>query len=181
MKSTLLASVLLFCCIFISGCVNQSTKTANWPSEIPPRDYFEDLYEADANNKKMQPLKDYLMWVTRFYEGWELYRNGWTKVTQDSLRTVKNPAAAAEIKMKMDLIGKIIAGEWSKAKANSRIQTRHIAIWGNALVESIKRNEELALINRVLADAAGLVEQKIGADDVTAERYYPKDKDDVFG
>ena len=41
-----------------------------------------------------------------------------------------------------------------------------------------KRGEELKLINRVLSDVNNLVAKKIDIDDIKAERYYAKDKDD---
>ena len=135
-------------------------------------------YESDLDNKASEELDEYLLWVVRFYEGWELYSNGWTKVTQDSLRGVKDPAVAREIKTKMDLIGQGIALEWPKNKKDRRIYTRHIVVWGNALIESIKRDQELPLINKVLADVNALVACQVRVDDIKAERYFPHDSDD---
>jgi hypothetical protein len=152
----------------------------HWPKDMPPRAYFIASYEADDENKKSEDLDEYLLWVVRFYQGWELYRNGWTQVTADSLIGVNDPALAHEIKTKMDLIGKAIGSEWPKNKKDRRILTRHIVVWGNALVESIKRGQELALINRVLADTDGLVQHRIDLEDIKAERYFPRDGDDVF-
>lgn len=174
--------LLLSVSVLLSSCASRAPIHANnWPADIPSRDYFVARYEADIDNKASEDLDEYLLWVVRFYQGWELYSNGWTKVTQDSLHGVKDPVLAQEIKTKMDLIGQGIASEWPKNKKDRRIFTRHIVVWGNALVESIKRDQELHLINRVLADVNGLVAHQVAVDDIKAERYFPRDVgDDIF-
>jgi hypothetical protein len=177
MKSPFLLT-LIISLLLISGCVSHPPQQASWPTDIPPRDYFVASYEADVDNKATEDLDEYLLWVIRFYKGWELYGNGWSKVTRDSLHGVTDPVVAQEIKTKMDLIGQGIASEWPKNKKDRRIFTRHIVVWGNALVEAIKRDQELPLINRVLADVNGLVEHKVAVEDIKAERYFPRDKDD---
>jgi len=173
------SSVIVCAILFLSSCVSHPPQQANWPKDIPAREVFVAHFESDLDNKKNEDLDEYLLWVVRFYEGWELYHNGWTKVTVDSLHGVNDPATAAEIKTKMDLIGLGIACEWAKNKKDRRIYTRHIVIWGNALVESIKRNQELPLINRVLSDVNGLVVNKVAIDDIKPERYFPRE-DDIF-
>ncbi|GGY69013.1 hypothetical protein GCM10011613_11660 [Cellvibrio zantedeschiae] len=173
--------LLVISSFLLTACVSHAPQQANWPKDIPPRDYFVAHYENDIDNKATEDLDEYLLWVIRFYKGWELYSNGWTKVTEDALHGVKDPVVAQEIKTKMDLIGQGIASEWPKNKKDRRIFTRHIVVWGNALVEAIKRDQELPLINRVLADVNGLVAYQVAVDDIKAERYFPRDKgDDVF-
>jgi len=178
MKSRFLLSLLVVSFLLLTACVSRPPQQADWPADIPSREFFVAQYEADEDNKGAEDLDEYLLWVIRFYKGWELYGNGWTKVTQDSLHGVKDPLVAQEIKAKMDLIGQGIASEWPKNKKDRRIYTRHIVVWGNALVESIKRDQELLLINRVLADVNGLISRKVGVDAIKAERYFPRDKDD---
>lgn len=174
--------LVIFSLLFLTACANHVPKEEDWPSDMPSRAFFVAAYNADADNKKGQDLDEYLLWVLRFYKGWELYRNGWTQVTSDSLIGVKNPQNAQEIKTKMDLVGSGIASEWAKNKSNRRVLTRHVVVWGNALIESIKRGEteEVKLINRVLTDLNGLLDKDLDLDAVNADRYYPKDKDDVF-
>ncbi len=180
MKTILSIFVSCLVVILLTACVSRPVKETQWPAEIPAHAYFVQHFEEDAENKKGQDIDEYLMWVLRFYNGWELYSNGWTKTTAASLQGVKDPLVAQEIKTKMGLIGKGIAGEWAKNKSSRRVLTRHVVVWGNALIESIRRDEELKLINRVLNDLNGLLEYKIGLDEIKAERYYSKDKDDVF-
>jgi len=180
MKSKFLYSVVLLCFVLLTACATHVPQDANWPTDIPSRAFFVAHYESDLENRVDQDVDEYLLWVLRFYKGWELYRNGWSKVTEDSLHGVTDPALAQEIKTKMGLIGEGIACEWAKSKKDRRVLTRHVVVWGNALIESIKRDQELALINRVLADLNGLLQNQIALDDVKAERYFPRDGDDVF-
>lgn len=181
MKSRFLFLLIISSFLLLTACVSHAPQQANWPKDIPPREYFVAHYENDIDNKATEDLDEYLLWVIRFYEGWELYSNGWAKVTKDALHGVKDPVVAQEIKTKMDLIGQGIASEWPKNKKDRRIFTRHIVVWGNALVEAIKRDQELPLINRVLADVNGLVAYRVSVEDIKAERYFPRDgSDDVF-
>jgi hypothetical protein len=180
MKSRILVSIAVACFVFLSACSTRVPQADTWPKDIPSRAFFVAHYESDLENKDGQDVEEYLLWVLRFYKGWELYHNGWTKVTDDSLHGVTNPVLAQEIKTKMDLIGEGIACEWAKNKKDRRILTRHVVVWGNALIESIKRDQEIPLINRVLADVNGLLENQIALDDVKAERYFSRDGDDTF-
>ncbi len=180
MKAKFLLSLILLCSTFLTACTTRVPQEANWPTDIPAREFFISRYESDLENKSGQDVDEYLLWVIRFYKGWELYRNGWSKVTEDSLYGVTDPALAREIRDKMGLIGEGIACEWAKNKKDRRILTRHVVVWGNALVESIKREQQLGLINRVLADLNGLLLNQVALDDIKAERYFPRDGDDVF-
>lgn len=180
MKFNILLSLSLICLLLLNGCATRAQKIANWPSDMPSREFFVAHYDADAENKDGQDVDEYLLWVLRFYKGSEWYSNGWSKVTEDSLHGVTDPALAQEIRTKMNLIGEKVASEWAKNKKDRRILTRHVVVWGNALIESIKRDQELPLINRVLADVKGLLTHQVGIDDVKAERYFSRDGDDVF-
>lgn len=180
MKSRIFYSIIILSMVLLTACVNRPPNASHWPADMPSRDFFVAAFNTDLENKADQKLDDYLLWVVRFYKGWELYRNGWSQVTEDSLIGVTDPALRQEIKTKMDFIGWSIACEWAKSKKDRRILTRHVVVWGNALIESIKRGEELKLINRVVSDVTAILESKIDLDDIKAERYYPKDKDDAF-
>ena len=180
MKTVLRSSLLFVSMSLVSACTSHAPKQANWPQGMPSRDYFVAQFESDPVNKQDEELDEYLLWVVRFYEGWELYHNGWIKVTKDSVATVKDAQKAEEITHKMNLIGQGIASEWAKGKKDRRILTRHIVVWGNALVESIKRDQEIPLIDRVLADVNGLVAKEVAIDEIRADRYFPRDGDDVF-
>lgn len=180
MKCRFFLYVVLLSFTLLTACTSHPPKSAQWPRELPSREYFVANYDADIENKKSQDLDEYLMWVLRFYQGWELYHNGWTRVTVDSLRTVTDPVEAEAIKSHMYIIGKNIAGEWAKNKKERRVLTKHVAVWGNALVESIKRGKELALVEKIDIDITNLLAERLSINDIKPERYFPADKDDVF-
>lgn len=151
-----------------------------WPSDMPSRAYFLNIYEADEANKKVQTKEEYLTWIVRFYSGWELYRRGWIKMTDELVAQVEDPGQVKEIRYKVDRIGRLVSGEWAKKADTRTIYLRHVSIWGNALLESLDRNEALPLVNRVNQDVDDLLAHRIKADIITAERYFPVDEDDPF-
>ncbi len=173
--------------ILISGllaCSTTSNKIAreanSWPQGMPSRAYFVKVYEADKVNKDIQTQEEYLTWIVRFYNGWELYRRGWIKMTDELVAQVEDPHQVKEIKHKIDRIGRLVSGEWAKKSDTRTIYLRHVSIWGNALLESLDRNEALPLINRVNQDVDDLLAHKINANVITAERYFPPDENDPF-
>jgi hypothetical protein len=151
-----------------------------WPNAMPSRAYFLKVYDADEANKKIQTQEEYLTWIVRFYSGWELYRRGWIKMTDELVAQVKDPAQVKEIRYKIDRIGRLVSGEWAKKSDTRTIYLRQVSIWGNALLESLDRDQALPLINRVNQDVDDLLAHRINADIITAERYFPADKDDPF-
>lgn len=151
-----------------------------WPSDMPSRAYFLKIYETDEANKKIQTKEEYLTWIVRFYSGWELYRRGWIKMTDELVAQVDDPGQVKEIRYKVDRIGRLVSGEWAKKSDTRTIYLRHVSIWGNALLESLDRNEALPLVNRVNQDVDDLLAHRIRADIITAERYFPADENDPF-
>lgn len=178
MIARLLISLSLF--LLLSACATQTTVKRDWPEGIPARGYFETVYAADLRNQQEQTLEDYLKWVVRYYDGWELYRRGWKDVTEDLVTQIEEPDRAEEIRNKMNDIGQSIAGEWAKKTNTRRIYTRHVAIWGNALVESMSRGEQVKLIDIVASDINKLLAERLPVNAITADRYYKQDENDVF-
>ena len=164
----------------ISACTSNRVSDADWPKDIPPRAYFLKVYHADAVNKKIQTEEEYFTWILRFYNGWELYRRGWVKMTNELMEQLHDPQQAQEVRHKIDRIGKLVSGEWAKKSDTRTIYLRHVSVWGNALLESLDRNEALPLINRINQDVDDLLAHRISVDVITAERYYPRDEDDPF-
>ncbi|MEN0038135.1 MAG: hypothetical protein AAGC78_13755 [Cellvibrio sp.] len=175
MAIAILASSLFAC------SSNKIVRQADaWPADMPTRAYFLKVYEADEANKKIQTQDEYLTWIVRFYSGWELYRRGWIKMTNELVDQVDDQSQVKEIRYKVDRIGRLVSGEWAKKSDTRTIYLRHVSIWGNALLESLDRDQALPLINRVNQDVDDLLAHRIHADVITAERYFPADKDDPF-
>jgi hypothetical protein len=164
----------------LTGCVTHRIKEAAWPEELPPRVYFMEQYQHDLANKHLENQDEYLIWITRFYQGWELYPNGWNNITKDVLLRQKNPQTADKIKANMSRLGILISGEWAKNNQTRLINTRHVSVWGNALLKSLDHDETLQVIDRVAKDIDDLLTRKISADTITADRYYAQDEDIAF-
>jgi hypothetical protein len=179
-KRLVFTSYIILLTLIISACTSRQISEDAWPRNIPSRSYFLKVYQADHANQKIQTEEEYFTWILRFYNGWELYRRGWVKMTNELMEQVQDPSQAQEIKFKIDRIGRLVSGEWAKKSDTRTIYLRHVAVWGNALLESLDRNEALPLINRINRDVEDLLAQRIGADVITADRYYPRNEDDPF-
>jgi hypothetical protein len=173
-----LALIALISTLF--ACTSHRTKQDAWPERMPSRAYFLKVYAADSANKKVQTQEEYLTWIVRFYNGWELYRRGWTKMSDELVAQVKDPQQVDEIRDKIARIGRLVSGEWAKKSDTRTIYLRHVSIWGNALLESLDRDQALPLINRVNQDVDDLLDHKINPDVITADRYFPRNEDDPF-
>lgn len=175
-----LITYLILILLTLSACTSHQVSENAWPQELPPRDYFLGVYQADETNKALQTEDEYFTWILRFYNGWELYRRGWIKMTNELMEQIQDPAQAKEAKIKVDRIGRLVSGEWAKKSDTRTIYLRHVAVWGNALLESLDRHEALPLIDRINKDVDDLLAHRINVDVITAERYYPRDSDDPF-
>ncbi len=175
---------LLALLVLVSGLFACSTqklaRDENWPVTMPSRAYFVEAFEADKANKEVQTQQEYLTWIVRFYNGWELYGRGWTKMTNELLEQIDDPAQAKEIKLKVDRIGRQVSAEWAKKSDTRTIYLRHVSIWGNALLESLDRDQALELVTRVNQDVDDLLAHRIKPAVITAERYFPADAEDPF-
>lgn len=162
------------------ACSTYRSTQETWPDGMPSRAYFKKVYAADKVNQQVQTEREYLTWVYRFYNGWELYNRGWIKMTNELVAQVKDPDQIEEIRDKIGRIGRLVSGEWAKKSDTRTIYLSHVSVWGNALLESLARDEALPLINRVNQDVDDLLAHRISPDVITADRYFPQDEDDPF-
>ncbi len=161
----------IFTLAFLTSCATIKP-TSDWHQDIPPRPYFIDYYEANVTDKDILSQNDYLIWIHRFYFGWELYARGWIKSTEALSKTLDNHDDSQLAKEKALLLGSIVSPEWAKSKGDRVINTRHLNIWGNVLNESIVRKEQLIILDKILFDVNALLEKKIRPRDITFNRYY---------
>jgi hypothetical protein len=179
MKINVLRSIFIasFILLLTAGCSHLKDQ---WPDQVPKRSLFLKAYQLDQENKRIQSQEEYLLWIQRFYLGWEIYRNGWLKVTNQLVEETHNPDDRKIVEKKMQQIGLKISREWAKKHKQRKIFTRHVSIWGNALLESLDRNEPLLLIEKVNADVDALLAHKLQPKAITASRYYPQDENNPF-
>lgn len=175
MKTRILAILMV---VLMPACAVLVKTVPDWSDDLPQYGYFYDEYKRDSVNSKIQPLDQYLTWVERFYHGWELYPNGWNTIKHDLLLRIADPAVAHEVAQKMDDLGLSISQEWAKNNDTRIINTRHVSIWGNALLKSLEHGETLDIIARINADVQDLILKNISADLITENRFYAED--DIF-
>ncbi len=168
--------LLLFITLLsISACSTVSQHTEeDWPRGLPPIEYYVDYFEQDPANKQVMTIDQYLLWVRRLYLGWELYNSGWLELSGNLANTIEDEQKRELAKKKLAAMGRIVSPEWAKHKKFSTIKTRHLVVWGNALNESPVHNEQLKIIDQVLADASQLIKGQLTANDIKADRYYPQ-------
>ncbi|MEM7617528.1 MAG: hypothetical protein AAF195_04020 [Pseudomonadota bacterium] len=164
-----LFTIVLF--LSLSAC-STLPLDSNWPDTIPQRSYFIDYYNQDRKHRQVVNQDEYLKWIHRFYFGWELYRRGWLQATDELVATINDSQQKAIAKEKSLLIGKLVAPEWAKNRAYRVINTKHIAIWGNAISESIVRGEQLAILDKILDDVTDLLARNIQPKEISKSRYY---------
>lgn len=177
--NTRLATGLL-CLSLLGACVSIPPEEIEWPANIPPKEYYNEIYDQDEANQAVQSRSEYLTWVIRFYEGWTLYEEGWHWTTNRVMESLESEEEKARVSAMMSELGARISAEWSKDASNRHIFTRTISAWGQALLESVNRNEEEALITRVSADIDSLFAGELEPDDIVYGRYYEEEEIEFF-
>lgn len=175
--------VLSIVCISLSlltGCVGPRQASENWPQSLPPLEFYKDVYYADQKNQPQQTLNNYLRWVRNFYQGFELYRQGWNDFVPQVLADVEDPQKRSEVERQLYYLGRDISGEWGKYDEKRLIRTRHLSVWGNAMRTAMATGDVLEIINEVEQDVEALLNRTLDPDEINADRYYEQDKDDAF-
>jgi len=139
---------------------------------MPAQAQFAEHYQQDRRNANLQSLEQYLTWVERFYQGWDMYPSGWNQISYDLTAKIADPSAKIAVETKLRHLGVAIAAEWAKDNAARCITTRHVAIWGNALRKSAERSKIEEILDRVLDDVDNLLNHRIAADVITENRFY---------
>lgn len=147
-----------------------------WPDGIPPQSFFHPEWQAATANQDLQSEAEYLLWVTRFYEGYTAVP-GWLEMTEQVLARL--PASEHEwVTARLLELGGRIGREWAKDNAVRRINTRAAAVWRDALLEALARNELDAYLDLLSGDIDALLAGTLAIDMVRFERYYIDEFDD---
>jgi len=164
--------VLLLGCL-VQGCTTTQQAfpdPANWPGELPAAHSFRVAWRADAANRELQTERDYLQWVQRFYQGGNLVP-GWLAVSEQVLQRL-NAAEKASVSGRLLQLGMRIGSEWAKDNAVRRIHTRTVAVWRDALLEALRREDLEAFLSLLEEDVTALLATQLDADEILFERYY---------
>ncbi len=174
MASRLMASRLrvllsLFLLVLISACAVRAP-VDTWPADIPARNYFQKQWRADAANKSVQDREDYLLWVVRFYQGYQL-APGWLDMMEQV--NVRVPAEErVQVRAALFELGSIIGGEWAKDNGVRKVSTRSAAVWRDALLESLSQDDLHPYLDKLQQDVEALMSGSLGNDEIVFERYY---------
>lgn len=163
---------LLPLCILVpllGACVT-TVQPGDWPDGSPPATYFQATWERDESNQALEPLDNYLLWVSRFYRGFSGVP-GWLSITEQVLARV--PATENErIAARLYDLGARIGGEWAKHNEVRRLNTRSAAVWRDALLEALARDELNDYLDRLDSDVNALLAGELDNDLIRFERYY---------
>lgn len=164
--------VILGLAIALGSC---ATTPVSWPSTLPPLSHFQANWDNDAANQQIQPEDEYLLWVQRFYEGFNTVP-GWFELETQVLARLpeEERASAAE---QLAALGMTIGGEWAKDNSVRRIDTSTVATWRDALQESLSRMEFNSYLMLLTRDITALLDGSLTTDDITFERYYTDEFD----
>jgi hypothetical protein len=165
-------TILIALSVLSAACAMAPYKAVKWPGNLPPMDYYENMYDRDRVNQKLQSRKSYLKWVVRFYEGWDLYQDGWHNTTRDILLGIENPSVRRRVKSKLARLGKLMSAEWAKEKPGRVIQSRELSIWGQALLKAVNNNQEEEFVDRVARDVNALLAGEMDRTDIALSRYF---------
>ncbi|MDA9909912.1 hypothetical protein N9E57_05290 [Gammaproteobacteria bacterium] len=162
-------SIILVFFIALSGCVTDF-EILEWPEEGYPRNYFEAAFQEDDLAQQYQSEDDYMLWVTRFYNGYSL-APGWLSLTEQVKDRLDEPYRS-EVAAKLYILGGRIGSEWAKDNAVRVLDTRNAAVWRDALVEALSQNDLDNYIIRVEEDIGRLFTGDLKKEDITFERYF---------
>jgi len=167
MSVSLKLAAILGLAIALCSC---ASAPVSWPSTLPPLSYFQANWENDAANQQVQPETEYLLWIQRFYEGFNTVP-GWFELETQVLARLP-PDERASAAEQLAALGLKISGEWAKDNSVRRIETSTVATWRDALQESLSRMELDSYLMLLTQDIAALLDGSLTSDDITFERYY---------
>ena len=163
-------SIITFSVLLIAGCATKKVIQEQWPSGIPAKSHYQQLYILDKSNHSYQTEEEYLKWVVVFFKGFNLI-SGWHDITDEVLANLENERHV-EVSKKMASLGNKISGEWAKLTPERVIFNHSVSAWSAATRIASERNELEILIDKITKDVNALFTGKLEPDLIRLERYY---------
>lgn len=154
----------------VGGCAGLPVGEPKWPKMAPAQAYFEQVYDEDPRNQLMQTRAEYLDWVRQFYSGSDFYPFGWSDLER-SLLAETEAHIRADTAEKLRRLGKRISADWAKDNRVRHITEAMLLIWSQVIQEAAKTGEHSVAIGDVAGDVAALLDQRLQAEAISAERY----------
>lgn len=161
--------VLMLVAALLAGCQTLGDD-GNWPADVPDRQQFLTVYQADMENQQRQTQQQYLGWVIRFYQGWELMSTGWNELTPAVLMGMSGDTLVMAREESQQL-GVAISSEWAKDNSVRQINTAMLSLWGTVMLSMEEPEERLVALRQISDDVEAIMHGELTAEDITDERY----------
>lgn len=162
-------AVLTLWVVLLASCMS-SAILERWPEEIPRQSYFKELYREDGKNKSRQTEVEYLVWVARFYEGWEMMPIGWQDISESVLVDLE-PLQYRTIDGHLERIGAQISGEWAKDNEVRQIDSRMLSLWAGVMQAEFSAEYRIAAVEVIARDVGDILNGELAMEQVTEDRY----------
>ena len=162
----LLSSLML---LLLAACASSRVLT-DWPQTTPDQQIFLQAYASDPDNQQAQSDIEYLTWVVRFYEGWELMPTGWNDMTPVVLSDLE-PGQANRVAQLRDELGVLIAAEWAKDNDQRIIDTGMLSLWGGVMVAALEPEVRIDAIELITDDVERLLAGELAPSRINDARY----------
>ena len=161
-----LSSLLM---LLLAACTSSRILT-DWPQSTPDQRIFLQAYASDTENQLAQSNVEYLTWVVRFYEGWELMPTGWNDMTPAMLSDLA-PSQADQVAELRDELGILIAAEWAKDNEQRVIDTSMLSLWGGVMIAALDPEVRIDAIELITDDVERLLAGELAPSRITDTRY----------
>lgn len=155
--------------LVLAACASSRVLT-DWPQTTPDQQIFLQAYARDADNQQEQSNVEYLTWVVRFYEGWELMPTGWNDMTPVILSDL-DPQQADKVVELRDELGVLIASEWAKDNEQRIIDTGMLSLWGGVMIAAIDPQVRIDAIELITDDVERLLAGELAPSRINDARY----------
>ncbi len=155
--------------VLAAGCNNPKYQRGEWPTDMPPEDYYATSYSADLENAKIQGPGDYFDWVLRFYKGYQIVP-GW-RSQETALAKLLTDEEYLALSPQIAYLGQIISAEWAKDNKLRKIDNTMLALWGKVLQKSSAAHKAGGALDRLIEDAEAVLVGRLAKSDIKNERY----------
>lgn len=162
-------TLVLILTALLAACASRAPDIA-WPDDIPPRAQFSAEWQRSTANQPLQDEAEYLLWVTRFYNGYGAVP-GWLAMTEQVLQRV-DEAERAVTRARLFELGGRIGAEWAKDNSVRKLTTRSAGVWRDALLEALSQGELGDYLDRLSMDVDALLAGELDNEAIVFERYY---------
>lgn len=156
--------------LFILSACSSTRVLERWPEALPEQHHFLHYYRDDADNQVVQTDVQYMTWVLRFYEGWELMPTGWQDIEENMLFDLTAQEHAL-VTAQMAELGALISAEWAKDNSVRLIDSAMLSLWGAVMQADFASQARIAALTQIHADVRALLEGYLTPLTINEQRY----------